>query len=108
VTIARQAATPQAQVLDQEKPRDVASLTPEDVARIEKEMDTVGRNYKNIEESFGRNSLNLVLAVGYLKRLLDNARIVKFLSQRYPDILGTFQQIIDAAPLEKGAGHPAT
>jgi len=42
----------------------------------------------------------LVLAGRYLRKLLDNAAVLRFLSQRQPDILAEFQKIIDSASLE--------
>ena len=41
-------------------------------------------------QGHGRNTLNLALAVAYLRKLMDNAGVVRFLSQRYADILAEF------------------
>ncbi len=54
-----------------------------------------------IKDSYGRDTLNLVLATGYLSRLMDNAPIVRFLSDQYSDILSEFQKIIEATSLGK-------
>ena len=43
--------------------------------------------------------LNLVLVVGYLKKLLENARVVRYLSQRCGDILAEFQKIVESKAL---------
>ena len=40
---------------------------------MEWEMESLNQDFRLIEESHGRNVLNLVLVVGYLKKLLDNA-----------------------------------
>ena len=45
---------------------------------------------------------NLVIAVGYLKKLLDNAAVVKFLSRKDRDVLHQFQQIADTTSLDEG------
>ena len=45
---------------------------------------------------------NLVLVVGYLKKLLDNARVVRYLSQRCGDILTEFQKIVETKSLATG------
>jgi hypothetical protein len=37
--------------------------------------------------------LNLTCAKGYIKRLLDNARVVRFLSGNYQDILAEFEKL---------------
>lgn len=60
----------------------------------------LSRDFKMIEQGRGRNTLNLVLAVAYLRKLMDNAGVVRFLSQRYADILAEFQASVDTASLE--------
>ncbi len=75
-------------------------MRPEDISRMEKEMEGLERDFKMIEESYAQNVLKLVLARGYLGKLLNNARIVRFLSSNYPEILAEFQIIVDAARLE--------
>lgn len=62
-----------------------------------------GREFKIIEESHGRNVLNLVMVVSYLRRLLDNARVVRFLSQSHPEILTEFQKLVEAKNLGEAA-----
>jgi hypothetical protein len=93
------AASPADQLLDAEKGKDVRGLTPNDISRMEHEMETLGKEFRLIEESHGKNTLNLVLVVGYLRKLLDNARVVRFLSQRHPEILGEFQKLAESRSL---------
>jgi hypothetical protein len=80
------AAAPPDQLVDQGESRDVAGLSLVETARMEREMETLSRDFKQIEESHGKNVLNLVIIVGYLKRLLDNARVVRYLALSYPRI----------------------
>lgn len=40
--------------------------------------------------------LDLVLAIGYVGRLLANARVVRYLAQFHPEILAEFQKIVEA------------
>lgn len=94
------AATPDDQVLDAERPKDVDGLGVEEMARMEKEMEKLSRDFRRIEETHGHNVLNLVLVAGYLKRLLDNARVVRYLSQHYAEILAEFQRIAEARNLK--------
>ena len=96
------AATPQEQQVDPEKPKDIRGLSQEDLARMEREMESLSQDFRLIEESHGRNVLNLVLVVGYLKKLLDNARVVRYMSQHHADILAEFQKIIDTKDLNDG------
>jgi hypothetical protein len=66
---------------------------------MEREMMELRRNFKVIEETHGENVLHLTLATGYLKKLLNNARIVRHLSQRQPEILTEFQNILEKPEL---------
>jgi hypothetical protein len=59
--------------------------------------------FKLVQEEYGRNMLNLVVVVGYLRRLLNTAAVVRFLSQAEPTMLAELQKIMDQADL-KAAG----
>ncbi|MCY2986952.1 MAG: ParB N-terminal domain-containing protein [Planctomycetota bacterium] len=96
------AATPQEQLLEPDKPKDVGGLSPEDMSRMEREMENLGQDLRAVEESHGRNVLNLVLVVGYLKKLLDNARVVRYLSQHCAEILSEFQAIVEVKSTGSG------
>jgi hypothetical protein len=99
------AATPPDQLVEEERPKEVRGLSSDDVARMEHEMATLAREFKLIEDSHGKNVLNLVIVNGCLKKLLDNARVVRFLSQYYPEILAEFQKLIDARNLQHSRGN---
>ncbi|WP_397570425.1 plasmid partitioning protein RepB C-terminal domain-containing protein [Schlesneria sp. T3-172] len=98
------AATPQDQLNESEQPKDVNGLSAEDISRMEREMETLGRDFKLIEESHGKNTLQLVVVIGYLKGLLDNARIVRFLSQNHRELLSEFQKIVESRVLQDTLG----
>jgi len=49
------------------------------MVRMEKELDALVRDFKMIEQDHGRNVLNLILAVAYLRKLMDNVGVVRFL-----------------------------
>jgi ParB-like chromosome segregation protein Spo0J len=93
------AATPKDQLVEQQKPKRIEGLSPEEMARMEKETETLARDFKVVKDSYGKDTLNLVLACGYLSKLLDNSQIVRFLSKHYSDISSEFQQIIEATSL---------
>ena len=94
------AATPPDQLVEGERPKEFRGLSPEDVARMEHEMVNLGREFKLIEESHRKNVLNLVIVNGNLKKLLDNARVVRFLSQNHPEILAEFRKLLEARNLQ--------
>lgn len=70
---------------------------------MEHELESLGREFKLIEESHGKNTLNLVLVVGYLGRILDNSRVVRHLSNHHPEILAEFQKLVALRNLGEAA-----
>lgn len=44
-------------------------------------------------QTYGENMLNLMLARGYFKKLLENAKVVRFLNGNYRDFLTEFEAI---------------
>ena len=95
------AATPKDQLVKTDKPKEANGLSVEDITKMEKEMEKVGRDFKQIEESHGQDVLNLVLAQGYLKKLLGNGNVVRYLSKNYLDIFEELQKIVELKTLEE-------
>jgi hypothetical protein len=93
------AATPINQFKESQKKKKMEGLSSEEMARMEKETEGLANDIKLVKESYGKDMLNLVLACGYLSRMIDNGKVVRFLSSHYPDILGEFQKIIEATSL---------
>jgi hypothetical protein len=46
--------------------------SPEDMSRMEWEMEKLAQEFRSVEDSHGRNVLNVVVVAGYKKKLLDN------------------------------------
>lgn len=94
------AATPEDQLLEAEKPKQVRGLRPEDMARMEKEMESLSEDFRLIEETHGRNVLDLVLACAYLRKLLGNGTIAKYMIQHFSDFVVELKKIVEATALE--------
>lgn len=92
------AATPPDQLMEGKRP--VRGLTPEQVALMTEEADQLDREFRLIEQSYGADHLDLVLAAAYVSNLLDNARVVRHLAQFHADLLQEFQKI---AEIQKAA-----
>lgn len=69
----------------------VQGLSQDQIALMENETASLDREFKAIEQDYG----DLVLATGYLARLLGCASVVRYLAQFYPEILSEFQKITD-------------
>jgi hypothetical protein len=46
-----------------------------------------------VERNYGENMLNLALAKGYTRKLLDNAKVVRYLNGKYRDMLTEFESL---------------
>lgn len=90
-------ATPQSQLIDTAKPKQVEGLTDEQVALMERESASLDREFRLMEESFGSDNMDLVVATGYVQRLIENVRVVRYLAQNFPELLAEFQKISDSS-----------
>ena len=93
------AATPDDQLDGKAAAKAKEGLSPEEIDRMEREMERLSKDFRQIEETHGRNVLNLVTSVAYLRKLLDNASIVRFLFRHDADMLAEFQKIVEATSL---------
>ena len=94
------AATQSEILVSPDKHKDLKRLTPEQIAKMEKEMESIQGELKLIEESHGNQVLNLVLARSYVSKLFENARVTRYLGQHHPDIFRELQAIAESQSVE--------
>lgn len=87
------AATPQ-HLLTSEKRKAVRGLSDEQIEHMEREATNIDREFRMIEQSYGMDHLDLVLATGYLARLIENVRVVHHLARHHAELLAEFQRIV--------------
>jgi len=68
-------------------------FTPEHIARLEQEMEMLQRDFKAVEAGYGQNVLHLTLARAYIRKLLENANVARFLQSSQPDIHAEFEKL---------------
>lgn len=88
-------STPQDQLVNANQPKRVKGMTPEAIARMERELSRLQENISSIEERYGTDNLHLTVAKGYLGKLLSNGRIVQYLARNCPEFLSEFQSIVE-------------
>lgn len=93
------ATTPVELLVDGSKPN-MRGVTPEQMDRMEREMQNLQGQYKLIEDSYADDVLNLVVAQGYLSKLLANEAVSRFITQLRPDIFEQFQTIVTMNSLD--------
>jgi hypothetical protein len=89
------AGTPKERLSEPEKPRKIKGIDEEQMARMQSEMLSLQNEYNVIEDTLGSSVLNLTVAKGYVSKLMDNAKVVRYLAQNYPEILEEFQKITE-------------
>jgi hypothetical protein len=89
------AATPQDQLAEGYKPKRVRGLTNEQVALMERETANLDREFRIAEQSYGTDHLDLVIASGYIGKLLGNAKVVRYLGMHQKEILLEFQKLLE-------------
>ena len=94
------AATPPPLLVGEIKPRKLRGVTADQMAKMEREMGNLQGQLKLVEKSYGQDVLLLVLARGYLAKLIDNKAVFRFLSQRQPDVLAEFESIVQTVTLD--------
>jgi hypothetical protein len=82
--------TPKDQLNGAEKPRKPKGVSPENMGRMKQEMETLERDLKAIEAGYGENVLNLTLTRAYVRKVLSNPAVAKFLTDHYADIFAEF------------------
>ncbi len=87
------AATPQGQLVDEQR-KAIRGLTDEQIDHMEREAGNIDREFRMVEQSYGTDHLDLVLAMGYVCRLIENVRIVHHLAKCHPELLAEFQRIV--------------
>lgn len=71
-----------------------------ELVKMQDELETLQRDLQGYEDTYGQNFLNLVVARGYLAKLLANERIRRLLTERYPEIATAMQHIVESVSLE--------
>ncbi|MCT7296321.1 ParB N-terminal domain-containing protein [Ralstonia sp. CHL-2022] len=94
-------ATPPARLVDGKKPPKLTGVTQEQMIKMEREMSNLQEQYKVVEQNYGQDVLNLVLAKGYLVRLLECAPVLAYLKHHQPDLVNEFESIRDVVSLEQ-------
>lgn len=78
------------------RPRKGRGIDQEQVDRMEREMSGVQDQYRMIEQGFGEDMLNLVLARGYVAKLVDNKSVFRYLERNHGAVLEQLMGLVNA------------
>ncbi len=90
------AATPKSQLAAGYTPRQPKGLSDDQLALMERESASLAREFKVAEQTYGADHLDLVLATGYVSKLLRNGKVVGYLAKHFQELLFEFQKITEA------------
>jgi ParB-like chromosome segregation protein Spo0J len=93
-------ATPANMLVAEKKPAKLTGVTQEQMAKMEREMSNLQGQYKAVEQTYGQDVLNLVLAKSYLVKLLENKQVARYLKQRQSELLAEFETIVRTVSLD--------
>jgi ParB-like chromosome segregation protein Spo0J len=100
-------ATPPEQRADL-KPAERDKTSPiEQIVKLEKEMSQVQTQYKDAEQNYGSDLLNLVVAKGYLTKLLSNEAVNSYIQRHEPEILEQFELVVNTVSMEEAVQQQA-
>ena len=71
--------------------RDEKSSGEAATARFSEESDSLLKDLRGLEDSFGKDALTLTICQGYIERLLKNTRVLRYLERRHDRSLGALQ-----------------
>lgn len=87
-------ATPASQLVEGKTKPKVAGVTPEQLAKMEAEMQNVQVQYKLVESSYADDMMHLTLTQTYLGKLLKNVAVTDYLRHSYPGVLEELGSIV--------------
>lgn len=88
------AATPPEQLVEG-KHKTNHGLSAEQLDLMTEESARLDREFRAVEQSYGADHLDLVLATAYISSLLENAKVVRHLARHHADLLSEFQKIAE-------------
>ena len=94
-------ATPPEQRTDVKSADKEKSAPLEQIEKLEKEMSQVQESYKDAEQNYGSDLLNLVVAKGYLSRLLANDAVKSYIGRHEPEILEHLELVVNTVSMEE-------
>ncbi|MDE3099089.1 MAG: hypothetical protein KGJ88_06415 [Verrucomicrobiota bacterium] len=76
------------------EPKKKTGLSAEELANMEREMESLEKDFKAVKANFTESMMCLTCARVYIKKLLNNAKVVRFLNAHFSDIISGFENIV--------------
>ena len=76
-------------------PKRLKGMTAEAISRMERELSRLQEAISSIQDSYGQDHLHLTVVKGYLRKLISNDRVARYLEQYQPELFIEFQKIAE-------------
>ena len=86
-------------LLQPAKPKTAKGLSAGEIVRMESEIESLERDFKAAEANYGENMLNLTSLSRYVKKLLANPKVSRFISTHYADISAELEAVANIESL---------
>lgn len=87
--------------------RKIDTATQGAIAMLQQETESLVKDLRAAEASYGTDILTLTVAAGYIERLLGNARVEKHLTKHHLDVLGALRSLVSEFKPKRAAGNAA-
>lgn len=84
------------QLVDPDEPKKKEGMSAEEITRMESEMESLERDLKAVTDNYTENMFTLQTAQTYIKNLLKNAKVVRYLTGNHAEIYSEFETIAAA------------
>ncbi|MBB3256227.1 ParB-like chromosome segregation protein Spo0J [Paraburkholderia bannensis] len=92
-------------LIDKAKPKKQEEVSPEDISRMEAEMERLQQDSMTVEDTMGETMLSLVVAKGFITRLLRNENIHAHLRQYHEDLLTSLTTTLESIAADNRASE---
>ncbi len=89
-------------MLRQKRRQRVGGVSNEERERMERELSSIQRDIRAVEENYGANMLRLVVANGYIGRLLRNAAVAEYLERHHVSLYEQLSQLRESIDADVG------
>lgn len=90
------AATPENLLTGSAKPKKITGLSREQLDLMERESANLEREVRLVEDTYGTDHLDLILARGYVTKLMSNERVTKYMALHHDEFISEFEKITEA------------
>ena len=91
--------TPEHMLIAQKK-ASTKGASAEVIQKLESDLGNLHLQYKAIEHNYAQDTLDLVLAIGYLTKLISNIDVKGYLYKNHPELLVNFEALVKSNAID--------